>query len=65
MGGMTRPVPWAMSNLGLLQEAALLYSEGEGIKRFYRGYAARFMMVAINGAIFNWIFVAFKGAVDR
>ena len=49
---------------GLLREAALLYAEGQGIRRFYRGYAARFIMVAVNGAIFNWLFVTIKDSAD-
>ena len=43
----------------LIAEVRRLASEG-GIARFYRGYTARFLMVTINGALFNVTFVAIK-----
>ena len=41
------------------QEAVGLLGEG-GVARFYRGYSARFCLVALNGALFNWVFVVIK-----
>lgn len=40
-------------------EMRRMYRDG-GIGRFYRGYAARFFMVSLNGALFNAAFVVLK-----
>lgn len=47
---------------GLLQEIRNLYDQ-EGVGRFYRGYSARLAMVAVNGALFNAVFVRLRRAV--
>jgi hypothetical protein len=49
----------AMGVLTASTAARELLSAG-GVPRFYSGYAARLLMVAINGACFNSVFVATK-----
>jgi hypothetical protein len=49
--------------LTLRSVAARLLSEG-GVARFYRGYLARFVMVSVNGALFNSAFVAIKQRLE-
>jgi hypothetical protein len=47
-----------------LKLTRLLYAEG-GILRFYKGYAPRLASVALNGALFNSLFVFFKKAFEE
>ena len=44
---------------GALAEAQLLISEG-GVLRFYRGFVLKSAFVAVNGAIFNAVYVAMR-----
>jgi len=43
------------SVMSLMQR--LLRAEGGGVARLYRGYSPRFLMVAINGGLWNWVYV--------
>ena len=44
---------------GALAEARLLFAEG-GVVRFYRGFLLKSAFVAVNGAIFNAVYVAMR-----
>ena len=48
---------------GVLSEARGLLREG-GVARFYRGYAARFVIITCNGALFNHVFVVLKARLS-
>ena len=50
--------------VSLLGSIRRLFAEG-GIPRFYTGYGMRFLMIAVNGALFNAAFVAIKSRLER
>jgi hypothetical protein len=48
----------------LLVEMQRLHMEG-GVARFYKGYAARVLLISVNGAVFNATFELVKGVIGK
>ena len=57
-------VRFGFGGIALGDVARRLRDEG-GLLRFYRGYGPRFLLVSINGALFNVTFVVMKARMDR